>query len=322
MNRSTVKVLLLLLLLFPGISFATTVNVAVPSYSMSLVAFMAAKERGYYQQEGLDVNFVLMPAAIASRALIAGNVDFATVGGSALTAALGGAPLRLLFSSYNRALFWLYSKPDIADVKDLKGKKIGVSSIGSGPDSMLRDLLRVHGLQGGKDVAILAVGVDSSRYASLVNNLTDAVLLSTPYNFTAHDAGFKELVSFVKHDWVELQGCIVTREAVLKNNAALVEKFTLASLKGLLSARSDRSATLPIVSRMMKVKPDLAARIYDLSISATTSYGALSEEVQKKAIEHVVKQMNLKEPPNLQRIYDFSIVEKARRQLDSQGWKS
>jgi hypothetical protein len=44
--------------------------------------------------------------------------------------------------------------------------------------------------------------------------------------------------------------------------------------------------------------------------------------VQRKAIEHVVKQMNLKEPPNLQRIYDFSIVEKARRQLDAQGWKS
>lgn len=67
--------LLLLCLLLPVRSFATTVNVAVPSFSMSLIAFMAAKERGYYQQEGLDINFVLMPAAIASRALIAGNVD-------------------------------------------------------------------------------------------------------------------------------------------------------------------------------------------------------------------------------------------------------
>ena len=158
--------LLLLCLLLPVRSFATTVNVAVPSFSMSLIAFMAAKERGYYQQEGLDINFVLMPAAIASRALIAGNVDFATVGGSALTASLGGAPLRLLFSSFSRSLFWLYSRPDISAVKDLKGKKVGVSSIGSGPDSMLRDLLRTHGLQGGKDVTILAVGVDSSRYAS------------------------------------------------------------------------------------------------------------------------------------------------------------
>jgi NitT/TauT family transport system substrate-binding protein len=289
---------------------------------MSLVAFMAAKERGYYRQEGLDVNFVLMPAAIASRALIAGNVDFATVGGSALTASLGGAPLRLLFSSFSRSLFWLYSRPDISEVKDLKGKKVGVSSIGSGPDSMLRDLLRTHGLQGGKEVAILAVGVDSSRYASLVNNVTDAVLLSTPYNFVAQDAGFRELVSFVKHDWVELQGCIVTRESVLKNNNALVEKFTLATLKGLLNARSNRTATLPIITKMMKANPDLAARIYDLSIPAMTAYGALSEELQRKAIEHVVKQMNLKEPPDLKKIYDFAPLEKVRRQLEAQGWKS
>jgi ABC-type nitrate/sulfonate/bicarbonate transport system substrate-binding protein len=312
---------LLVCLMLPASGFATTVNVAVPSFSMSLVAFMAAKERGYYRQEGLDVNFVLMPAAIASRALIAGNVDFATVGGSALTASLGGAPLRLLFSSFNRSLFWLYSRPEITDVKQLKDKKVGVSSIGSGPDSMLRDLLRSHGLQGGKDVAILAVGVDSSRYASLANNLTDAVVLSTPYNFAAQDAGFRELVSFVKHDWVELQGCIVTREATLKSNSVVVDKFTLATLKGLLSARSNRAGTLPVIANMMKVKPDLAGRIYDLSIPAMTSHGALTEDVQWKAIEHVVKQIILKEPPSLQRIYDFAPLEKARRQLESQGWK-
>ena len=61
---------------------------------------------------------------------------------------------------------------------------------------------------------------------------------------------------------------------------------------------------------MMKVKPDLAARIYDLAVPAMTPYGALSEDVQKKAIEHVVKQMNLKEPPDLKKI------------LSSHHWKS
>ena len=321
MIKMILRFLWVLVAVLPVSVYATTVNVAVPSYSMSLVAFMVAKERGYYRQEGLDVNFVLMPAPIASRALIGGNVEFATVGGSALTASLGGAPLRLLFSSFNRSLFWLYSRPDIVEVKDLKGKKIGVSGIGAGPDSMLRDLLTKHGLQGGKDVAILAMGVDTSRYASLVNGVTDAVLLSTPYNFVAQDAGFRELVSFVKQDWVELQGCIVTRESVLRTDAALVDKLTLATLKGLLYVRSNRAGTLPGMAAMMKVNHDLAAKIYDLSIPAMTTYGALSEELQKKAIEHVVKQMNLKDPPNLQKLYDFTPVEKARRQLEAQGWK-
>jgi NitT/TauT family transport system substrate-binding protein len=229
--------------------------------------------------------------------------------------------VRLLFSTFNRSLFWLYSKPEIAEIKDLKGRKVGVSSIGSGPDSMVRDLLRTHGLQGGKDVTILAVGVDSSRYASLANGITDAVILSAPYNFVAQDGGFKELVSFVKRDWVELLGCIVTREVVLRSNAALVDKFTMATLKGLYYVRNNRMGTIPSIARDMKLSQELAAKTYDLAYPAMTTYGALNEELQRKALDHVINQMNLKEPPNLQRIYDFSFVERARQQLEAQGWK-
>lgn len=321
MGKSIIGLFLLAATLGAKVANATTVNVAVPTFGISFVSFLAAKERDYFRQEGLDVNFVQMPAAIASRALIAGNVDFATVGGSAVTAALGGAPVRLLFSTFNRSLFWLYSKPEIAAVKDLKGRKVGVSSIGSGPDSMVRDLLRTHGLQGGKDVTILAVGVDSVRYASLVNGLTDAVILSAPYNFVAHDGGFKELVSFVEHDWVELLGCIVTRDVVLRSNAALVDKFTLATLKGLFYARNNRAGTIPSIAANMKITQELAAKTYDLAYPAMTTHGALNEELQRKALDHVVKQMNLKEAPNLQKIYDFSYVERARKQLEAQGWK-
>lgn len=54
------RFLFLLCLVMPSVARATTVNVGVPSFSLSLVAFMAAKERGYYRQEGLDFNFVLM----------------------------------------------------------------------------------------------------------------------------------------------------------------------------------------------------------------------------------------------------------------------
>ena len=323
--RSIFKKRLLVCLITTAAAFdigqAKTVSVAVPSYSMSLIAFMIAKDKGYYRQEDLDVNFVLMTAPLASRALIGGNVEFATVGGSALTGILAGAPLRLLFSSFNRAAFWLYTKPEIRDVKELRGKRLGVSAIGAGPDSMLRDLLKTHGLDGGKDVAILATGVDSNRYTALTSGVVDGVLLSTPYNFVAEEAGFRELVSFIKHDWVELQGCIVARDELLKGNPALVESFTAATLKGLLYVRSNRSGTIPLIERLMKVKPDLAAKIYDLTRPAMTSDGILTEETQYKALEHLTKRMDLKEPPRRDKIYDFSVAEKARAQLSARGWK-
>jgi ABC-type nitrate/sulfonate/bicarbonate transport system substrate-binding protein len=186
---------------------------------------------------------------------------------------------------------------------------------------MLRDLLKTHGLEGGKDVAILAAGVDSTRYGSLTSGAMDAVLLSTPYNFVAEEAGFRELVSFVKHDWVELQGCIVVREAFLRGNPTVVENFTAATLKGLLYVRSNRSGTIPAIARMMKVKPELAEKIYDLTRPAMASDGILSEELQKKALEHLAKRMDLKEPARLEKIYDFSVAEKARAELIASGWE-
>ena len=59
--------------------------------------------------------------------LVAGEVDFTTVPTAGLTMGLRGVPLRILYTTYYRALFWLYAKPDIRSVKDLKGRRLGVS---------------------------------------------------------------------------------------------------------------------------------------------------------------------------------------------------
>jgi hypothetical protein len=52
---------------------ARTVNVAVPTLSMVVIAFTAAKEKGYYQEEGLDVNLVVMRDTLGISALIGGS---------------------------------------------------------------------------------------------------------------------------------------------------------------------------------------------------------------------------------------------------------
>jgi ABC-type nitrate/sulfonate/bicarbonate transport system substrate-binding protein len=55
-------------------------------------------------------------------------------------------------------VIWLYARPEIRSVENLKGKKLGISGIGSGPDSQLREFLKKHGLDGGRDVVVLPVG--------------------------------------------------------------------------------------------------------------------------------------------------------------------
>src|ERR1043166_2912571 len=114
------------------------VPVGIPSVSISSGSFIVAKEAGFYRDEGLNVDLVVMRGAPAIQGLIGGTVPFASSGGAGLLPIIRGAPLRIVFTTFSRPMFWVYAKPEIRTMEELRGKKIGVSSIGSGPDSLLR----------------------------------------------------------------------------------------------------------------------------------------------------------------------------------------
>ena len=301
---------------------AGRVRVAIPSTTHAVLAFSTSREKVYYRDEGLDVELILMSAPIASRALLSGDVEVATVGGAGLPPVPSGAPLRFIFTTYNRPMFWLFGKAEIRSVKELKGKRVGVSGIGSGPDSLLREALRRNALEGGRDVAILSLGVMPTIYSGLQSGLVDAAMLSPPFTFRAEEDGFRELIAFPKQDLVEMQGSILVKESFLQSDPATLEKFIRATYKGFLYIKQNRSGTIPILGRYLQVKEDLAAKAYEQVVRpAMTQDGTLNEEMQKKAVENVLKRLDLKEAPPLSRIFDFSIARKVVTDLRTKGWK-
>jgi NitT/TauT family transport system substrate-binding protein len=297
-------------------------KVAMPSTTQAVLPFTIARDKGYYRAEGLDVELILMSAPTASRALLSGDVAVATVGGAGLPPVLRGSPMKFLFTTYNRAMFWLYAKPEIRDVKALKGKRVGVSGIGSGPDSLLREILRLHGLDANRDVTILSLGVMPTIYSGLQSGIVDGAMLSPPVTFKAEEAGFRELVAFPKQDLVELQGSILVRDASLQSEPAQMERFLRASYKGFLHIKENRSATIPIVARYLQVSEAQAAKAYDQVVRpAMTQDGTLSQDMQAKAVQHVLKRLDLKEAPPLAKIFDFSLARKVMGELQAKGWK-
>ncbi len=301
---------------------AEIVKVAMPSTTQAVLPFTIARDKGYYRAEGLDVELILMSAPIASRALLSGDVAVATVGGAGLPPVLRGSPFKFLFTSYNRAMFWLYAKPEIRDVKGLKSKRVGVSGIGSGPDSLLREILRQNGLDANRDVTVLSLGVMPMIFSGLQSGIVDAAMLSPPVTFKAEEAGFRELVSFPKQDLIELQGSILVRDASLQSDPAQMERFVRGTYKGFLYIKDNRSGTIPIVSRYLQVNESLAAKAYDHVVKpAMTQDGTLSQDMQAKAVEHVLKRLDLKEAPPLAKIFDFSLTRKVIAELQSKGWK-
>jgi NitT/TauT family transport system substrate-binding protein len=300
---------------------ARTVNVAVPTLSMVVIAFTAAKEKGYYQEEGLDVNLVVMRDTLGISALIGGNADFASMSGAGFTAILGGVPLRFVFSSFFRPMFWLYAKPEIQDIKSLKGKRVGVTGLGSGPDNLLRETLKRNGLEGGRDATILALGLPSTVATALRAGTVDAGTISPPFNFIVKEAGFRELVSYLKEDFVELQGSILAHEKILQSDPALVEKFVRGTVKGLRYARENKAGTIPILLRYMKLKEDLAGQYYDQVRPIMTADGTVNVELQKKYLDQALKVLAPKESPAVERIYNYSLARRINAELDAAGWK-
>lgn len=297
------------------------VPVAIPAVTPAATSFVVARDRGYFREEGLDVNLIVMPSAIAMQALIGGNVKFSTVGGAGLLPILRGAPIRFLFTTFNRPMFWLYARPDIRSVEGLRAKKVGVSSLGSGPDSLLRDLLKKHGLEGGRDVVILAMGSGTARFHALQANSVDAAMLSIPSNFLAHDAGYRELVSFIDQEWVELQGSVLATQNMMSAEPAVVEKFIRASLKGFRYFRDQRAGTAAILAKFMRIREDAAAKIYAVARPGLTRDGIVPEDLQRKSVEHVAGRADLKEPPRLDRIFDNRVLLKVQQELQAKGWK-
>jgi NitT/TauT family transport system substrate-binding protein len=300
---------------------ARTVNVAVPTLSMVVIAFTAAKENGYYQEEGLDVNLVVMRDTLGISALIGGNVDFASMSGAGFTAILGGVPLRFVYSSFFRPMFWLYAKPEFQDIKTLKGKRIGVTGLGSGPDNLLRETLKRNGIEGGRDATILALGLPSTVATALRSGTIDAGTISPPFNFVVKDAGFRELVSFLKEDFVELQGSILAHERIFQSDPSLIEKFVRGTVKGLRYARENKAGTIPILLRYMKLKEDLAGQYYDLVRPIMTADGTVGLDLQKKYLAQALKVLAPKEAPAVEKIFNYALARKINSELDAAGWK-
>jgi ABC-type nitrate/sulfonate/bicarbonate transport system substrate-binding protein len=171
-----------------------------------------------------------------------------------------------------------------------------------------------------RDVAILAIGTTATRLGALSNRTVDAAMMTFPHNITAAEQGFRELVSFIASDIIQLQGAIVTRDALLQTDPALVEKFLRATIRGIMFYAANRSGAVPILARNAKASDDLAGKIYDLVKPALTPDGILNDDLQKRVMTPLLERVG-RQDPSVGRYFNFALTRKINAELKSEGWK-
>jgi ABC-type nitrate/sulfonate/bicarbonate transport system substrate-binding protein len=142
-----------------------------------------------------------------------------------------------------------------------------------------------------------------------------------PWNFSAADSGLFELVSFTHQNTVQFQGSIVYREEILRNDPALVERFTRGTIKGFIYAQANRTGTTAILARKLNVDDRTAAKIYEIGKVAYTTDGTVDETLQRRAIQFVAGVQGMKDIPAIDRFFDFSLARRVYSQLKAEGWK-
>src|SRR5882672_5359090 len=149
------------------------VRLSVAAVTGSYMDEFVAIEKGYHRDEGLSVEMIRAGGGIATQALIAGDLQFSTSAGSALTAMLRGAEIRVVYTNIDRPGYQVWSgRPEIKSLKDLIGKKVGVTSRGDTQELSVRLLLRKHGIDV-NSVVYIPVGFGATRLAALQTGVVD-----------------------------------------------------------------------------------------------------------------------------------------------------
>jgi hypothetical protein len=89
----------------------------------------------------------------------------------------------------------------------------------------------------------------------------------------------------------------------------------------LLFIRQNRLGTIPILARLMKIREDVPAKIYDLVLPGLTADGTINQELQRNVLEFVLKVQEITEVAAAERVFDFAPVRKIRGDLETKRWK-
>ncbi|MBI4487552.1 MAG: ABC transporter substrate-binding protein [Deltaproteobacteria bacterium] len=295
-----------------------SVHVHVPSFDISVITLYVAKDMGYFTEERVETPFVLATPGVGINGLVAGNFHFSAAAGSASTAIARNMPLKVVLIHTFKPGFWIYARENIKGLLQLKGKKLGVSTIGALPHTLAKLALMKAGLDPDREVVMIAAGTDEVRFAALQIGAVDAAVFNAPLKIRAKREGLKE-VSFLGEEVYGLSGGVVTSVRMIQTRPDTVQRFVTAALKGLKYFLANREGSIPIMAKHMKVEPGMAKELYETTIETFTEDGTTGEDFMKSEAQLQATALGLKEVPPFDRPFDLSFARRANQIL--KNWK-
>jgi len=279
--------------------------------------FFVARDRGFFREEGLETEIILIKAIQTVQAMLAGGLDFGTATGTAVSAAVNGADVRVVLALTDKPSFDMVAVPTIKSVQQLRGKKFGISAVGSLTEILARQILIANQVPPDQ-VTFLPLGTSDVTYVALKAGVIDATMVQIPQNFLAQEEGFRKLASGADV-YRAVQGGLATTKATISERPELVTKTIRATLRAVRLIANDKKYGLEFIKGpyldLGKQRERFAERVYDAAVQGYLLSGVVDEKLQQEMITVAAQRIKPAQPVLPERVFDFSFARKVSEAL-------
>jgi ABC-type nitrate/sulfonate/bicarbonate transport system substrate-binding protein len=211
----------------------------------------------------------------------------------------------------------LAARSQIKDVRQLTGKKIGISFPGDTPQIILKRFLRRQGIDPDREVAYVSGQFSPTALQSLLGGVLDAAVLAPPFNVIGAEKGLT-MLSFLGDSVPDASSSngIVTSAQKIKSSPDQVRRIVRASLKSLYDFRRNKASAIEFLGTYFETPKDIATRAYSNGLDILTPDGEISSEKVRQILS-MMQDTGKKEAVTVSpaSLIDFSFLREAQKQI-------
>lgn len=297
---------------------ADKVRLSISAVDISFLTAGLASKRGFFRDEGLDVEIIRMNANVSITALSTGDIDYTMIFASVVRGALRGMPMKVVSSYMDSSTHLLIARPEYKSLKDLKGKTLAVSTFGATSDVAARMMFKQGGVDPERELKIIPLGAERSRYTALREGIVDVAVLSPPADSEATRLGFNVLSRFFEHFKLPFTGLGVNTKK-LKEKPDEVKRMIKATLRANRFVRQNREGTIQTLMDWVHVDRESAAATYDSTWRIFSEDGNIAESGLRLVIDQGRQAMKIDRPVAIEEVADFAPLREAQKELGIKG---
>ena len=290
------------------------------SYSQNVgdeIPLWIASDAGYFKKNGLDVTVTNITGNKGIPALLSGQVDIASIGGSdALSAAAAHADLKYILTLIPTYTFQFWAQPKYATASALKGQRVGVTSASGSLYVGTVLSLKQLGLTP-SDVQIVPLGSVANVNSALLAGSVVAAASHPPDTYKFKQHGLKQLVDLpAKHIPAAISGFTV-QSSYAQQNPDVLQQVAKSIIQAIQRAKQDKAYAEKEMAKYMGVKSKGEADFtYDFYINKLMKTVPLPKVDQFQATKTSLQKKNPNVADvNLSSFIDQQFVQKAASAL-------